>query len=523
MGQRKPALAPDPVIEAFFKPSQIRTHSFTVADARPAVRLEKLGLSPDASQHFTLTLYDSFDWRLHKAGFWLAQWQSKSDVRVLLGTPQKRVRIQEKSSVNELNQVSAIYTEISPLLRPRVALTQAEFRVKLQGFNWRDKEQKILARCFLTTYLQRSSGARQLLLCVHPLRGYVKASRDLLEQIKTQLERTTPIADPVSALYELAGVQPGAYSAKPDFLLDPADPATEACRRVLLHQLKVMRCNETGLKHDLDSEFLHDYRVAVRRSRSLLARCAQSCPPLMRFGKSLQWLGQITGPTRDLDVYLLAMPQFRTMVPEVLQGALEPLQALLERQQGQAHKKLIRALESIRYQRFMQDWEFFLKHTPGPTHSDTLLMPSIGAVAGEGLWRVYKKVRKQGRAITEQSPPEALHRLRKTCKKLRYIIDTLPGVYDPNKIFMLMPVLKNLQSLLGDYQDCSVQIEHLTRFAAVLHEDPGVPVETSLALGAMIAELDRRQHELRTHFAEQFADFDSKSNQVLFRELLEEM
>ena len=471
-----------------------------------------------AGRRFTLTLYDSFDWRLYKAGLWLSQWQSKSATRVLLGALQNKIRLQEPGTVDGLRRSGAIYGAIEPLLKPRVALDRAEFRVKLQSFNWLDAERKTLARCYLASYQHRASGARQTQLSVHPLRGYLPESKALINQLETQFE-LTPLADWIGALYELAGVQPGDYSAKPAFLLDPVEPATEACRRVLLWLLDVMRRNEAGLKQNLDSEFLHDYRVAVRRSRSLLARCAKTCPPLMRYGKRLKWLGQITGPARDLDVYLLAIPQFRAMVPDALQDALDPLQKLLERQQRQAQKKMVRALESKRYRQFMQDWASFLNHTPSP--ADAAPMPSIGAAADEGLWRVYKKVRKQGRAITAQSPPEDLHKLRKTCKKLRYLMDTLPGVYDPDKITTLMPVLKNLQNLLGEYQDCSVQIEHLIRFAEALHKDPAVPVETSLALGALIAELDRRQHELRAHFAEQFAKFDSQSTQALFQELVE--
>ncbi|MFC1662475.1 CHAD domain-containing protein, partial [Gemmatimonadota bacterium] len=43
-----------------------------------------------------------------------------------------------------------------------------------------------------------------------------------------------------------------------------------------------MRANEVGMLKNLDSEFLHDFRVAVRRTRSGLTQLKGVFPPSAR-------------------------------------------------------------------------------------------------------------------------------------------------------------------------------------------------------------------------------------------------
>ena len=69
-----------------------------------------------------------------------------------------------------------------------------------------------------------------------------------------------------------------------------------------------MKDNEKGIIDDIDSEFLHDFRVAVRRTRSLLGQIRYVLPKrrVTRFKRDFAWLGEVTGPARDMDVYLLS-------------------------------------------------------------------------------------------------------------------------------------------------------------------------------------------------------------------------
>ena len=90
---------------------------------------------------------------------------------------------------------------------------------------------------------------------------------------------------------------------------------------------ETLSVNEAGLRADIDSEFLHDFRVAVRRSRSLIARMKSLIDPdaLEHLRAGLSWLGGATGPVRDLDVYLLNIPQYQHLLGIQDQTSLEPL------------------------------------------------------------------------------------------------------------------------------------------------------------------------------------------------------
>ena len=116
--------------------------------------------------------------------------------------------------------------------------------------------------------------------------------------------------------------------------------------------LETMRANEAGTRADTDSEFLHDYRVAVRRTRSVLGmavrrRARRTCSTTS--AAEFKWLGDITTPTRDLDVYLLEYPGLRGGRCPRRSAPTWPLRGFLARTSADAHDELVRELDSPRY------------------------------------------------------------------------------------------------------------------------------------------------------------------------------
>ena len=92
--------------------------------------------------------------------------------------------------------------------------------------------------------------------------------------------------------------------------------------------LDTLERNIPGTRADLDSEFLHDLRVATRRTRSVLSQVKQVLPDdvVADFKQRFAWLGQVTGPTRDLDVFLLELPRYRASLPASMRGDLDGLE-----------------------------------------------------------------------------------------------------------------------------------------------------------------------------------------------------
>ncbi len=299
--------------------------------------------------------------------------------------------------------------------------------------------------------------------------------------------------------------------------------ADAALKQILHSLLDTIERNEPGVREDLDSEFLHDFRVAVRRTRSVLGQFKKVLPPeiLMHFRPAFKWLGSVTGPTRDLDVYLIKFEKYQTWLPPSVQEDLIPLRHFLRLHQKQEHARLVEALDSPRYHALIEDWQGYLEApVPEVPHAPLAARPVL-EVASERIWKAYKKVLNEGHAILDdpEAPAEKLHRLRITCKKLRYLLELLRSLYPPKAMKKLILALKQLQDNLGDFNDFEVQQHTLQQFALQMREEREVLTETFLAMGRLEARLEILQHETREAFTERFTKFAAPKNQRRFKEL----
>ena len=145
----------------------------------------------------------------------------------------------------------------------------------------------------------------------------------------------------------------GLGPASPRRRSGPAKRADVAVAEVLLATLDDIEAAAPGVLADLDTEFLHDLRVDVRRTRSLLKRLGDVLPDgtVDRFGPEFKWLGAVSTPTRDLDVYLLGMDDLAAMVPHP--EDLGPFVEHLEARREVERRALARALRSERFARLL--------------------------------------------------------------------------------------------------------------------------------------------------------------------------
>ncbi|MFQ5660808.1 MAG: CHAD domain-containing protein [Gammaproteobacteria bacterium] len=304
-------------------------------------------------------------------------------------------------------------------------------------------------------------------------------------------------------------------------LTDPFQRADVTIKQILYDLLGVMEQNEEGILQDSDPEYLHDFRVAIRRTRSLLGQIEGVLPErrITRFGRDFSWLGNITGPCRDMDVYLISFDAYQSSLPASKRGDLGPLQEYLYRHKEREHKRLTKALATKRYQKLKHDWRDFLKRPPVRVSK----LPHAGRpvihVASERIWRVYRKAIKQGRDIGPGSPAIKLHELRKTCKKLRYLNEFFQFLYPEREIRALIESLKTLQDNLGEFQDLQVQQGSLRTFALEMERETGISSETRHAMEILVFRLEQRKQRVRVNFAQRFNRFASTANHGLYRKI----
>ncbi len=257
-------------------------------------------------------------------------------------------------------------------------------------------------------------------VAVSPLRGYqAQASR-----FADALALTPGIAAAEQSSFEsavrAAGRRPGDYTSKIDVQLTAGMPAAVAVCTVLARLFDTALANVPGTIRDIDTEFLHDLRIAVRRSRSVLKLAGSVLPAGLvgQYRPEFKWLGDLTTPTRDLDVYLLGYDAMAAGLVAGTEPELRPFHEYLSRQRAASQRQLARGLRSARFSQLASRWPHDLREA-----ADSPRRRATGKFAAGRIASAHQQVLRSGEAIDATSPPQALHDLRKRCKELRYLLE----------------------------------------------------------------------------------------------------
>ena len=295
--------------------------------------------------------------------------------------------------------------------------------------------------------------------------------------------------------------------------LEPMMPALVAVQKILQQQFEVIQANEAGTLAAIEKECLHDFRVAVRRTRSLLGQMKKVFPATVwkHFRQEFAWLGKVTGPTRDLDVYLLDFPRYQAALPVEQQSDLEPLKSFLQRHQQQKQRLLAKRLDGKRYQKLLVDWQKWLSdETPKEQPGDLAAQPIL-PIASRRIRKMFRLVIRKGESIGPETQPPVLHELRKNCKKLRYLLEFFASLYPDPPLGKIIKALKGLQDNLGTFQDLTVQTEALHKISLHMAKEGQVPKVTLRAMEILIEHLLLGQLEVRRGFHKCFVSFAAES------------
>ena len=215
---------------------------------------------------------------------------------------------------------------------------------------------------------------------VRPLRGYQKEADRAWRLVMTLLEPATD--EPVAP-------RPASPS-----VADPESPARALLAAELTEFLQEVRDNLPGTIADVDTEFLHDVRVAVRRTRSLVKLGRPALPAHVRevWEPQFKWLGDLTTPVRDLDVYQLGLPEMAGWLVAASAADLEPFQAYLAGRRAADRRTLLRALRGARLRRLLDDWAGELSALADSARSADGAAWSAGALARAGVARAHRRV-----------------------------------------------------------------------------------------------------------------------------------
>jgi CHAD domain-containing protein len=525
-------------------PLDVPARSYSLADGVDAPALlatleQRLNVESEPPISLVATVFDTADRRLRDAG---------AELRLEPGGGGARLVLHERPGSPTLGADVArsrryLATDLPPgplrdrlagLIEMRALLPLVRLAVETQPVRVRNRDEKTVVRLAImsTTAVELpapATGSAPIALLgpdiitgpvagpvplatrveVAGVLGYTRPRERVETLLGDELGLGEVTAGPADEAVTALGGDPSGIRTKVRVGLRPDQRTDDAALAVLDDLAGMVDTNLPGTIDDLDTEFLHDLRVAIRRSRSVLREIKGAFPPepLREQREALRWIQAITGPTRDLDVQLLDWDELVARVSVERRAALAPVHELVERHRAAAFRKLRRLLVGDEYDRVWKAYRAFLAESGGvPDEAAPDAAQPIARMAGRRIRRVYGRMLQMGGAIDGTSPAEALHDLRKRGKELRYLLELFGGLWPAETVKPMVRTLKGLQDVLGRHQDREVQADSLRALAPELTGLAG-GADALLSLGVLVERLEREQHEARDEFAASFAAF----------------
>jgi CHAD domain-containing protein len=482
-------------------------------EAVAAALQPKFALAPGPEKTVSHTWLDTFDWRLHAAGISL---EYVDDGPLVAHFPDG-ARLQAPPAgvkwpahVHDL-PAGLLRDALTPIVAPRALLEVVTVHSAARESRVLNADDKTVARLVTESV---DDGTSQV--WIQPLRGYDAVG----DRIARLLGRVDGLAAVTTTPYDLALSHASRTPTNGDGSATPLRPETRAAVAIadmLAGFAAAIDENVAGTIGAIDIEFLHDLRVAVRRTRSILKLVGDVLPDNLadRFAPEFKWLGDLTTPVRDLDVYLLELDTMSARLTSADPRDLDPFRSFLIRHRAAERRRLVRGLRSRRFQNLMSDWRGELAAAAETVHG-----PTVVVLARQRIGATYRKVARLGKRINADSPSEHVHALRKRCKELRYLLEVFRPLCADAPHRQLVKELKALQDTLGEFQDGEVQREAVREFAAAMMEQGAAPPDTVLAMGELAAQLDAHQLGARAELAGRLQPLLADESRALVKALV---
>ncbi len=279
---------------------------------------------------------------------------------------------------------------------------------------------------------------------------------------------------------------PAPPARTPRAVIAPTLPIADAVRQTLAVAVAAMTHYEAAAIAG-EIEPLHQMRVAARRLRAIVQLFAGAIhgSRVRIYKRDLPWLGHAAGAVRECDVREALIRECGARLDPALAAALAPLGDALAAERNAAHARFVAELRTHRYARMCE-------RLANPLLRRALPAVNAGCEAPAMIAPIARSVRKAGKRIGRDAPPELFHRLRVRLKRMRYALDLLAGMGGKRSRRALIR-LEQMQDLLGVHQDVVSTTAWLRAYAGNAN---GVAPETLMAVGAMLQALVTRREKL---------------------------
>ncbi len=433
-----------------------------------------------------LKLMDTFDWALDRQDTLLLFYEhDKTAEAIFLGPRHTVVTDLRLSTIDWIDPRRLTEPVMSRLLLSaidRSLIIQASTAVNAVRLDFFDSQGMAVVAAWLFEFpeIDRCS------ILLAKKRGHRKFGTQIEALIRDMLEGQgiSPVtgADPFDVILYRQHRSKQDYQSRFALSLTPSTELCVAFGQALLQEQQRAKRNALWIGRHPDSEFLHDLRVAMRRTSSLVKMLM---PMPMASTVEVTWLIaelkyfiSVTSPVRDLE-------NLAGLVNKISNAGraspeLELLDSIMTQDLETRYRELSELIGSPRFEHFILSW--------GRLARDSLAL-SLGSALPANLTGFESKVRsgnchlpprsavsdsarllllRSGRSLTRKAKkarpsmtPESLHALRKQAKTIRYLLEFYESVLDPRAVSKSIEAMKRLQDALGQHQDSHVQAEQL--------------------------------------------------------------
>ncbi len=312
--------------------------------------------------------------------------------------------------------------------------------------------------------------------------------------------------------------------------LQPDLPLLPLFQRYLLDEFQYARQHEVGIIRDDNLEFLHQYRVSLRRIRSLMKQLKYlySNKIYSAITAQIKTMMITTNQLRDLDVYLLKMDDYFDCLEHIHHQGLARFFDDLQDARKNSFKVVKRRLKSNDYKQqslhlediLSQDWE--RQKEKAESAEKHLCQAAAQKVIDQATQAVKQhtnliiSVHTRTDAKSKNSDDSQIHRLRIACKRLRYNLEYFTPLMKKGMLKEQLVLLKSLQTTLGDFNDASVQHQFLLTYQA--NKKPSS--HRYRAISALIEITEQQHKHSRKRILKQLAGFQLtllEQHSALFR------
>ncbi|MFP4363629.1 MAG: CHAD domain-containing protein [Spirochaetia bacterium] len=257
----------------------------------------------------------------------------------------------------------------------------------------------------------------------------------------------------------------------------PESDAKDTVRSLLKHLFESALIHLPGAKIGHDIEYIHQFRINLRKARTLL-RDAKKHMPIEKYltlQNELRWLHHSAGDLREADVFLR---DYQELLPPETPNELSLIfNKIVKRMKDEAQDVFRRITSSPRFldsiklvRRELSSKDLFIKEAKSMSFSKY-----IAAILTKKEKDMNKRV-KSTLKNWKHGGKDSIHQLRISFKKLRYAAELFPEEYD-----QLNQNAKKMQKALGAYMDTIFMADLMESLSNHITEDDDSPELLSLA------------------------------------------